>query len=117
MLAIKLIYDYLSNFVEFLHIKFKRGFMPRDFKSFVNENKSKLNENPEKVNEYQNIIDKYKDMDNAELMQNLMQEATKLKQQGKLDSSQLDSLSSTLSPFLNSQQKEMLNSIIKAIDS
>lgn len=91
--------------------------MPRDFKSFINENKSKLNENPEKVNEYQNIINKYKDMDNAELMQNLMQEAGKLKQQGKLNSDQLNSLSSTLAPFLNSQQKDMLSNIIKAIDS
>lgn len=90
--------------------------MPRDFRSFANEHKETLNENKDKVNEYQNLIDKYKNMDNNELMQNLFQEASKLKQQGKLDHGQLDTLSSTLSPFLNSQQKDMLSSLIKAID-
>lgn len=90
--------------------------MPRDFKSFANEHKNTLNENPEKVNEYQNIIDKYKNMDSSELMQNLFQEANRLKQQGKLDNQQLDNLSSTLSPFLNEEQKNMLSSLIKAIE-
>ena len=90
--------------------------MPRDFKSFANEHKNTLNENPEKVSEYQNIIDKYKDMDNNELMQNLFQEASKLKKQGKLDNEQLNNLSSTLSPFLNDNQKDMLANLIKAID-
>lgn len=90
--------------------------MPRDFKSFANEHKDTLDKNPDKVNEYQNIIDKYKNMSSGELMQNLFQEASKLKQQGKLDHSQLDSLSSTLSPFLNSEQKDMLENLIKAID-
>lgn len=90
--------------------------MPRDFKSFANEHKDTLEKDKDKVNEYQNIIDKYKDMSSGELMQNLFQEASKLKQQGKLDHNQLDNLSSTLSPFLNNEQKDMLNNLIKAID-
>ena len=55
-------------------------------------------------------------MDNSELMQNLFQEASKLKKQGKLDNEQLNNLSSTLSPFLNDNQKDMLANLIKAID-
>lgn len=91
--------------------------MPRDFKSFIKENEKTLNENKEKASEYQDLIDKYKNMGNDELMSNLLSEASKLKQQGKLDSNQLSNLSSTLSPFLNSEQKDMLANLIKAIDA
>ena len=91
--------------------------MPRDFKSFIKENEKTLNENKEKASEYQDIIDKYKNMGNDELMSNLLSEASKLKQQGKLDSNQLNNLSSTLSPFLNNEQKDMLANLIKAIDA
>ena len=91
--------------------------MPRDFKSFIKENEKTLNENKEKASEYQDLIDKYKNMGNDELMSNLLSEASKLKQQGKLDSNQLNNLSSTLSPFLNSEQKDMLANLIKAIDA
>lgn len=90
--------------------------MPRDFRSFVDENKKVLNDNQDKVNDYQNIINKYKNMDSGELMQNLFSEANRLKQQGKLNREQLNSLSNTLSPFLNNEQKDMLSNIIKAID-
>ena len=90
--------------------------MPRDFKSFAKENEKVLNENQEKANEYQDILNKYKNMDNNELMSNLFKEATKLKQQGKLDNSTLTNLKSTLSPFLNSEQQEMLNSLVNAIN-
>lgn len=91
--------------------------MPRDFKSFIKENEKTLNENKEKASEYQDLIDKYKNMGNDELMSNLLSEASKLKQQGKLDSNQLNNLSSTLTPFLNNEQKDMLANLIKAIDA
>ena len=95
--------------------------MPRDFKSFTNnQTKSNMqNENfkqDEKTREYQEIIDRYKDMDNNELMSNLFSEASKLKKEGKLDKSTLDNLKSSLSPFLNSEQQDMLSSLIRAID-
>ena len=99
--------------------------MPRDFKSFAKENekvfsnsdKEKiLNENQDKTKEYTDILNKYKNMNNNELMSNLFSEASKLKSEGKLDSSTLNNLSSTLSPFLNNEQKEMLNSLINAIN-
>ena len=94
--------------------------MPRDFKSFAKENKKEaekiISENQEKANEYQDIINKYKNMNQNDLISNLFSEATKLKQQGKLDSATLNNLKSTLSPFLNSEQQEMLNNLVNAIN-
>ena len=90
--------------------------MPRDFKSFSQNKEKIVNENQEKVNQYEEILNKYKNMSNNELMQNLFSEATKLKQQGKLDSSSLNNLKTTIAPFLNTEQKEMLNSLISAIN-
>ena len=93
--------------------------MPRDFKSFSKDNEKKTNfsnNEQQKVNEYQDIINKYKNMNSSELMSNLFSEATKLKQQGKLDANTLNNLKSTLTPFLNSEQQEMLNSLINAIN-
>lgn len=107
----------MSIFDFFLHNYFLGVLMPRDFKSFINQNKHTLDENKDKVEDYQNIINKYKDMDNNQLMQNLFKEASKLKQEGKLKHDQLENLSSTLSPFLNDEQKDMLESLIKAIDN
>ena len=89
--------------------------MPRDFRSFAKENKV-INENKAKAEDYEEIINKYKNMDNGELMANLFREASRLKQEGKLDSATLNTLKSTLSPFLNSQQQEMLNELISKID-
>ena len=95
--------------------------MPRDFKSFAKEQNSNTNEkiieeNKVKANEYEQIINKYKNMNQSDLMSSLFNEASKLKKEGKLDSASLNSLKSTLSPFLNNDQQEMLNSLVKAID-
>ena len=90
--------------------------MPRDFKKFAKDNENVLHENKEKTNEYEQILNKYKDMNQSELMSNLFSEASKLKKEGKLDSDSLNSLQSTLSPFLNSQQKDMLSSLINSLN-
>ncbi|MCQ2565034.1 MAG: hypothetical protein MJ152_04180 [Clostridia bacterium] len=90
--------------------------MPRDFKTFAKENKKVLDENVEKSASLQEMIDKYKNMNSGELMSNLLGEASKLKGEGKLNADSLSSLKSTLTPFLNSQQIEMLNSLINAIN-
>ena len=90
--------------------------MPRDFKDFVKENEKTVNPEDEKVKEYQKIIDKYKDMDQNSLLSTLFEEASKLKQQGKLDSNSLNGIKTTLAPFLNEQQKQMLNELVTAID-
>lgn len=90
--------------------------MPRDFRSFANDNKKVMDDNQDKVNEYQSILDKYKNMDSNQLMANLFNEASKLRQEGKLDDSTLNNLKSTLSPFLNNEQQNMLNSLINSIN-
>ena len=91
--------------------------MPRDFKSFVNNQEKIIQENKDKANDYQDIINKYKNMDNNELMSNLFNEASRLKSEGKLDSQSLNNLKSTLSPFLNSEQQNMLNNLVDAINN
>ncbi len=90
--------------------------MPRDFKDFIRENQKTTNQEDDKVKDYQKIIDKYKDMDQNSLMTTLFEEASKLKQQGKLDSNSLNGIKTTLAPFLNDQQKQMLNELVTAID-
>ncbi len=90
--------------------------MSRDFKSFAKENENIKNQNPEKTKEYEEILNKYKDMNQDDLMSNLFSEASKLKKEGKLDSSTLENLKTTISPFLNNEQKNMLNSLINAIN-
>ncbi len=90
--------------------------MPRDFKSFAKEHEKIINENKTKTDEYQDIINKYKNMDSNDLMSNLIQEASKLKKEGKLDSHTLNSLESTLSPFLNNEQKNLLTHLINTIN-
>ncbi|MBR1987598.1 MAG: hypothetical protein IKA36_01020 [Clostridia bacterium] len=90
--------------------------MPRDFKTFCENNKKIINENQEKANDYQSIIDKYKNMNQNDLMNNLFSEASKLKQEGKLDSNSLNSMKDMIAPFLNNDQKTMLNSIIDKIN-
>ena len=90
--------------------------MPRDFKSFAKEHEKVIDENKNKTNEYQDIINKYKNMDSSELMSNLLSEASKLKKEGKLDSSTLNNLKSTLTPFLNEDQQNMLSQLINTIN-
>ncbi len=90
--------------------------MPRDFKTFANENKNIIDENREQANQYEDILNKYKNMNQNDLMSNLFNEASKLKKEGKLDEQSLNSLKSTLSPFLNSEQQNMLNSLVNAIN-
>ena len=91
--------------------------MPRDFKSFAEQNKKVLDENKDKVSEYQEIINKYKDMDQNSLMASLFKEAAKLKREGKLDTNTLSNLKQTISPFLDNEQKKMLDELLIAINN
>lgn len=90
--------------------------MPRDFKHFAKENEKIREDNPKKTQEYEEILNKYKNMNQNDLMSNLMTEASKLKREGKLDSSSLSNLKSTLAPFLNNDQQELLNNLINTIN-
>lgn len=90
--------------------------MPRDFKTYANEHIEDNIKNKSKTKEYEDILNKYKNMDQQDLMTTLFSEASKLKQQGKLDTNSLNSLKGMLSPYLNGDQKNMLNSLIDALN-
>ena len=94
--------------------------MPRDFRSFAKENQQKtedfLKQHKEDASKYEDIINKYKNMNQNDLMSNLFSEAMKLKKEGKLDAKSLNSLKSTLSPFLNLEQQEILKKLIDSIN-
>ncbi len=89
--------------------------MPRDFRNFAKENE-KNKKDTSIPNEYEEILNKYKNMNQSDLMTNLMSEASKLKKEGKLDSNSLSNLKTTLAPFLNSDQQNMLNNLINTIN-
>lgn len=90
--------------------------MPRDFKNFIKDQPSDNHHTSSTPNNYEDIINKYKNMDSNELTKNLFAEATKLKNKGMLDASTLNNLRNTLSPFLNPDQKNMLNSLIDSLN-
>ena len=109
----------MTHYEYFSYITRKGDFiMPRDFRSYAkeNQNSEKILNNQEQTKQYEDIINKYKNMNQNDLMNNLFTEANKLKKEGKLDSDSLNNLKSTLSPFLNSQQQEMLNNLVNAIN-
>lgn len=114
--ALRMTSDLKINKTCNLNIKINEVIMPRDFKTFAEQNKKVVEQNADKVNEYQDIINKYKDMDQNSLMQNLFAEASKLKREGKLNAEYLNNIKNSISPFLNGEQQQMLNSLMDAIN-
>ena len=90
--------------------------MPRDFRTFAKEHEEILNKDSAKTEQFEEILNKYKHMNNDDLMSNLLSEASKLKSEGKLDAKSISGLQTTLSPFLNNEQKDLLKSIVNAIN-
>jgi len=101
-----------------------------DIREFYKSNQSSnqssnFNQNPNSTNndttsgkdfsEYQNTINKYKDLSQDQLMSELLNQATGLKSQGKLNMDMLSQISSTLNPMLNDDQKQLLNNIINKL--
>ena len=65
--------------------------------------------------QYQDTINKYKDLSQQDLYKELFNQADQLKSEGKLDQNMLNTLSNTLSPMLNDEQRELLNNLINRI--
>ncbi len=119
-ISLQILYRINSRIInknKLIFIKDNEVIMPRDFKSFVDNNKKVIDENKDKINEYQEIINKYKDMNQNDLMKSLFDEANKLKREGKLDGNTLSNLKQTISPFLNNEQKKMLDELLIAINN
>lgn len=81
----------------------------------ANSTKSSNNSTKSDFSEYQDTINKYKDLSQEQLYSELLNQASSLKSQGKLDTQMLNQISSTLGPMLNSQQQQLLNSIIEKL--
>ena len=73
------------------------------------------NRSSQDFSEYQDTINKYKDLSQQDLYKELFTQASELKSKGKLDNDMLNTLSSTLSPMLNDEQRELLNQLIERI--
>ncbi len=79
-------------------------------------NKQSTTTNPKQdFSEYQDTINKYKDLSQQDLYKELFNQADQLKAEGKLDQNMLNTLSNTLSPMLNDEQRELLNNLINRI--
>jgi len=65
--------------------------------------------------QYQDTIDKYKNLSQQDLYKELFTQASDLKAQGKLDQNMLNTLSSTLGPMLNNEQRQLLSDLIDRI--
>lgn len=81
----------------------------------TNNNFNSNNTNKNDFSEYQDTINKYKDLSQEQLYSELLNQASSLKSQGKLDTQMLNQISSTLGPMLNSEQQQLLNSIIEKL--
>ena len=69
---------------------------------------------PSDINMVKNLAEKYqgnKDM----LINDIVNLAAKNKKEGKLDNSQLEEFEEKITPMLNSEQKKMLNQIMRMI--
>ncbi len=65
--------------------------------------------------QYQDTINKYKDLSQEDLYNELFTQASNLKAEGKLNTQMLEQISTTLSPMLNDEQKQLLNNLINRI--
>ena len=83
--------------------------------TYSSHSQSNANNSKQDFKEYQDTIDKYKNLSQQDLYKELFNQADQLKAEGKLDSNMLNTLSSTLSPMLNDEQKELLNNLINRI--
>jgi len=76
---------------------------------------SNKNNTKQDFSQYQETIDKYKNLSQEDLYSELLSQASDLKSQGKLDTNMLNTLSNTLYPMLNDEQKQLLNDILERI--
>lgn len=64
----------------------------------------------------QQTFNKYQSMPQDQIVQEFLSMAKQQKSSGQLNKQNLDQISNTLSPFLNNQQKEFLDTLIHKID-
>ena len=94
-------------------------------KDFVATDQSKKNENPTQQQleqtkaDYSDLIElflsKYGDMDEDELIAEMLKLIEQKKQEGTYDPQQLKQLAQKVSPFLDNQQKQKMEDLLKLL--
>ena len=103
---------------EFYRSNQKNNDQNNNFNNTFNQNTNDntyQNNSKQDFSQYQDTINKYKDLSQQDLYKELFTQASDLKSQGKLDQNMLNTLSNTLGPMLNDEQRELLNSLIDRI--
>ncbi len=73
-------------------------------------------ENPETYDKVEDLMDKYKNYSQEELIQEFIKESKKQKENGELNSFQIENIKNTLSPYLTDSQKQNLNNLMDMIN-
>lgn len=82
----------------------------------VEDLKDKLNQSGIDADDVEKTYKKYQNMSQNELIAEFVKQAKSQRQQGVLDDNKLQNMVSNISPFLNEQQREFLNTLIHKID-
>ena len=103
--------DYCKSYVE-----------PQKSENFEQqrENLTKLNDKKVESNsinedEIKKKIDKYKNYNNQELLNELLKETNRQKKNGTLTDKKLDEMMNGLLPYLDNEQKQRMNEILKLL--
>lgn len=96
------------------------GKMANKFSNFdepINDRVDQIKkENPEAVNNIENLIDKYSNLSSEQLFNEFINETKKGKANGTINADYINNIKSTLSPYLNSEQKNNLNNLMDIIN-
>lgn len=87
-----------------------------DIKITGDEVEKKLKENNINTDNLKDNIKKYQNLTQQELMQEFIAVTKNQKQNGEIDNNKLNSMIENLSPYINTQQKEFLQSLIRKTD-
>lgn len=83
------------------------------FKQFSSEQKTQAEQAEKQV---ENMYNTYKGKSEDELLAELIKHVAKQKENGTFDINNLEKMLSKIMPFLNEQQKQKLNEVLKQIE-
>ena len=96
-----------------------------DFRDFANNYKQKkdstqkndTNASTNNNSDYEDMIKKYENLNQQELMSELFKQSEQMKSEGRWNNEEMEKIASTLSPYLNDEQKQMLASLTKRLNN
>lgn len=94
-----------------------------NFSDFLNNNKNNLDKNEIKKQEHtpnekklEDMIENYSKYSHDELMNEFLKMTMKKKKQGELSSEELNSIKSTIMPYLTDEQKLNMEKLLKMVE-